>query len=244
MSGEADRVRPPMTRAAAARSAMRAAVSVPGAVLFVSMIGFGGLVRESGIDLPVGLFMTAAIWALPSQVVLAGAIAGGASLFVAAAAVTLSAVRLMPMTAAIVPSLRGEATSRRTLGALSHFVALTPWFIGLQTLPTLPRSVRPLWFAVLGLTLTVSNVVATALGYWGATALPSRLAGLLVFLTPLYFLTSMTGAARTTTDRLALGLGLVATPAAGALGLGPDLVWGGVAAGTAAFLIGRRRRTW
>lgn len=244
MSADAAPAHRVTSRREAARAALRTAISVPGAVLFVSMIGFGGLVRESGIDLPVGLFMTGAIWALPSQVVLAGSIAGGASLLAATAVVTLSAVRLMPMTAALMPTLRGEGTSRPTLAALSHFVALTPWFLALQTLPTLPRAVRPLWFAVLGLTLTVSNLAATALGYWGAAALPGQLAGMLVFLTPLYFLTSMSGAARSTTDRLALGLGLAATPLAGWLGLGPDLLWGGLIAGSVAFTVGRRRRPW
>lgn len=231
-----------MTRRAAVLAGMRAAVGVPGLVLFASMTGFGGLVRETGLDLSVGLFMTGAIWALPSQVVLAGAIGGGASLLAATAAVTLSAVRLMPMSAAIAPSLKGEGTSRRTLAALSHFVAVTPWVIGMAELPRLPRAIRPVWFAALGTTLTLSNLAATALGYWGASALPGRLAGALVFLTPLYFLLSMTGTARTTTDRLALVLGLVATPLAGFLGLGPDLLWGGIVAGSLAFFLGRRIR--
>jgi len=233
---------PAMTRRAAILSGARAAIGVPGLVLFASMTGFGGLVREAGLDLSIGLVMTGVIWALPSQVVLAGSIVGGASLFAAAAAVTLSAVRLMPMTAAIVPRLRGEGTSRRTLGALSHFVAVTPWVIGMAELPRLPRAVRPVWFAALGATLTLSNLAATALGYWSAAALPGRLAAALVFLTPAYFLVSMAGAARTTTDRLALALGLAATPLAGVLGLGPDLIWGGLVGGTVAFLVGRRGR--
>jgi predicted branched-subunit amino acid permease len=222
----------------------RAAWGVPGLVLFASMVGFGGLVRESGIDLAVGLFMTGAIWALPSQVVLAGAVAGGASLVAAALAVALSAVRLMPMTAAILPELRGSGTSRLTLAGLSHFVAVTPWIIGMTRLPSVPKPARPSWFAGGGRAQTLSNIVATAVGFWGAGALPPILAGGLVFLTPVYFLLSMAGTARTTTDRLALGMGLVATPLAGAIGVGADLMWGGLVGGTLAFVVGRMLRRW
>lgn len=224
------------------RAGAVAAFSIPGFVLFASMTGFGGLVRESGVDLWVGLAMTSIIWALPSQVVLTGAMAAGASLVAAAAAVTLSAVRLMPMTASIVPELRGDGSRKSVLYALSHFVAVTPWVVGMQVLPRLPRHVRTAWFAGLAALLTVTNTLATGLGYWGASVLPWELAAALVFLTPLYFLLSLSGAARNLTEVLAFVIGLVATPLVGALGVGGDLVWGGVLGGTLAFAIGRIAR--
>lgn len=230
------------TPARALAAGARAAFSIPGLVLFASMTGFGGLVRESGLDLSIGLMMTSVVWALPSQVVLTGAMATGTSLLAAAMAVTLSAVRLLPMTASIVPTLRGEGTSRRLLYLLSHFVAVTPWVVGMQTMPLLPPRVRAAWFGGLVAMLTVTNSVATGFGYWGASVLPWELAAGLVFLTPLYFLLSLSGAARNLTEVLAFAIGLAATPLAGAIGLGGDLVWGGVVGGTLAFAIGRMAR--
>lgn len=242
---EPDSERPQPDRRTGFLLGVRAAWGVPGLVLFASMVGYGGLVRASGIDLPVGLASTVVIWALPSQVVLAGAIAGGTSIVAAALAVSLSAVRLLPMTAALLPSLKGEGTPRWALLALVHFIAVTPWTMGHGTLPTLPRRIRPAWFAGVGLALSASNLIATAVGYWSAATLPPAFAGALVFLTPLYFLLSMSGTARTPTDRLAIAFGLVATPLVGLLGGGAALLWGGLVGGTAAFAVGRLiRRRW
>src|SRR5688500_9924202 len=86
----------------------RGVVSVAAAILLTSVAGFGALCRESGLTLGEAVFMTAALWALPSQVVLVGAIASGASLPAAAIGVALSAIRFVPMIASWVPMVRSE----------------------------------------------------------------------------------------------------------------------------------------
>jgi len=48
--------------------------SAPALILMVTFIGFGVLCRESGLTLGQAMFMTASVWALPSQVVLVGSI--------------------------------------------------------------------------------------------------------------------------------------------------------------------------
>jgi predicted branched-subunit amino acid permease len=217
----------------------RMAMGIPALVLFASIVGFGGFAREAGLSLGVTLFMTGGIWALPSQVVLTGSIVAGSSLIAAFLAVSLSAVRLLPMTAAIMPGLRGPRTSRLTLLVLSHFVAVTAWVIAMTNIQAIPRDGRAAWFAGIGMTLAAASVGASALGYWGAGELPPVLSGALVFLTPVYFLVSMTGAARSLTERLALAVGLVATPLAGLVDPSTDLLWGGVVGGSVAFAVGR-----
>jgi predicted branched-subunit amino acid permease len=237
---------PPHEAAASHRSrgswflaGLRAAVGVPGLVLFASTVGFGGFAREAGLPLGLTLLMTGGIWALPSQIVLTGSIVAGSSIVAAFVSVSLSAVRLMPMTAAIMPLLRGPRASRLGLLALSHFVAVTAWVLAMSQLPSIPRDGRAPWFAGLGLALAVGSVAATGLGYWGAGELPPVLSGALVFMTPVYFLVSMSGAARSLTERLALAIGLVLTPLVGLVDTATDLLWGGLVGGTVAFLIGR-----
>lgn len=217
----------------------RKAMGIPALVLFASIVGFGGFAREAGLSLGVTLFMTGGIWALPSQVVLTGSIVAGSSIVAAFLAVSLSAVRLLPMTAALMAGLRGRHTSRLTLLLLSHFVAVTAWVLAMARLPAIPREGRAAWFAGLGSTLAVASVGATGLGYWGAGELPPVLSGALVFMTPVYFLISMSGAARSLTERLALAIGLVLTPLVGLVDATTDLLWGGLIGGTLAFLIGR-----
>ena len=80
-----------------AATAVREALGLPGLVLFASYVGFGSLVRESGLGLPEGLVSTATGWALPGQVALVELYAVGASVVTIALAAALTNTRLMPM---------------------------------------------------------------------------------------------------------------------------------------------------
>jgi len=224
---------------------MLGVVSVPAIILMTSFFGFGVLCRESGLSLGQAVLMTASIWALPSQVVLAGSIASGASLFASAIAVTLSAIRLMPMTAAWVPVVRNPGSARWKLLALSHFVAVTAWVWALMKLPSLPRSVRLTYFAGFAMTLSFLNITITVLSYELAGAMPVLVAGSLFFLTPIYFITALTAAARHLAEKVAMPLGIVLGPLFFHMQIGLDLVWAGLIGGTIAYLTDRifRSRT-
>ena len=221
---------------------VRGTFSTPAFVLMAATFGFGGLARASGFTLGQSVLMTGWIWALPSQVVLVGAIASGAGLLAAAIAVTLSAVRLLPMTVALMPILRGPATPRLTLMLLSHFIAVTAWVEGMARLPKLPRAARVPYFAGFGATLVLLNMVTTGAGHAAAGALPPLLSAGLLMLTPAYFIITLTNAASTVAERAAMGLGLVMGPLAYFYLPGPDLLWSGLTAGTLAYLIDRGLR--
>jgi predicted branched-subunit amino acid permease len=224
---------------------MRAMLSVPAAILLLSMMGFGVLCRESGVSLGQAVFMTVAIWALPSQVVLVGAIASGATLPAAALSVALSAIRFVPMVASWVPMVRGPGTRRWQVLVLSHFLAVTSWVVSAMRLPHVPVEGRLSFFAGFAVTLTTTATLVTALSFLLAAALPPVLAGLLFFLTPLYFLFALSVPAKDVTERLALPLGLALGPLFRFLDLPLDLVWAGLVGGCLAFagqraLTGRR----
>jgi predicted branched-subunit amino acid permease len=216
--------------------------STPALILMVTFIGFGALCRESGLTLGQAVFMTAFIWALPSQVVLVGSIASGASLLVTWIAVALSAVRLTPMVAAWVPMVRRPDTPRWQLLALSHFVAITAWVWSFLKLPTLPRSARIPYFAGFAVILSICNIAVTAISFLLAGALPVQAAAALFLLTPIYFLTALSAAARIPAERYALAIGLVLGPLLHWLDIGLDLLWAGLGGGTLAWLVGRMTR--
>ncbi len=215
---------------------MRGVVSAPAAILLLSMAGFGVLCREAGLSLGQAMFATAAIWALPSQVVLVGAIASGAALPTAALSVALSALRFVPMLASWVPMVRGARTQRWHLLVLSHFVAVTSWVVSALHLPKLPGEARLPYFAGFALTLTSAGTLVTGLSFALAGALPPILAGTLFFLTPIYFLTALTASARLHAERLALGAGLLLGPLFRLSGLPLDLVWAGLVGGSLAYI--------
>lgn len=216
---------------------VRACASVPGLILVSAFVGFAGLAKEAGLTLAQSVFMTAVVWALPAHVVLVGAILSGSSLVAAAFAVSLSSVRLMPMVVALVPELRGPGTRRATLYALSHFVAVTSWVLALETLRNVPRDMRTSYYAGLGSTLVLANMVVVAAVFLLAERLPPAVSAALFLLTPIYFLTSLWGSARERAGHVAMVLGLVLGPLFHVAFPGFDLVAAGLAGGILAFLL-------
>ncbi|MEZ5841151.1 MAG: AzlC family ABC transporter permease [Hyphomicrobiales bacterium] len=217
-------------------------ISVPPFVLVSAFIGFGALARDTGLGLGHTVFMTGMVWALPSQIVLIGAVAAGTGIAATMAAVALSAVRLLPMTMSILPLMRGEKTSRALLMVLSHYIAVTAWVEAMRKLPHMPRAARVPYFAGFGTTLVLLNLGAVSAGYLMAAAVPPHIAAGLAFLTPVYFLISLSAAAQLTADRAALVFGLVLGPVFHLVEPEFDLMWTGLVAGLAAYLVHRWRR--
>lgn len=214
-------------------------VSLPVLVLVAAQVGFTTLAREAGFTLGEVVFITVAVWALPSQVLFIGLVGSGAGLATVVIAVALASVRFLPMTMAWTPVVRTASTPRWLLLVLSWFVAVTAWVFAMARLPELPRHARLPFFAGFAVTLTVSNAAAVALAYVTVGQFPAVLTAAFVFLTPIYFLYAMYGAARVPADRLAMGLGLVAGPVATIAVPGADILVAGLVAGTAAYLAGR-----
>lgn len=216
---------------------MRQVLSVPAAILMFAFIGFAGFAKESGITLLQAFFMTATIWALPAKVVLVAAIGSGASILSAFGAVTLSSVRLMPMVSALIPELRGPRTRTATLILLSHFIAVTAWVVAMGTIDRVPRRYRTAYFGGFAVTLTTINTCIVAIVYVFSTDLPEAVLGVLFFLTPIYFLTSLWATARDRVVKIAMVAGLLLGPAFYEIAPQFDLLLAGAVGGVVAFLI-------
>ena len=224
---------------------VRAAYSLPGWILATAYVGFAGLAKESGFTLAETVFMTAIVWALPANVVLIGGILSGASLPWAAFAVALSSFRMMPMVVALMPELKGGRTRKLTLYFLSHFVAVTSWVLAMERVRGVPRDMRAAWFLGLGSTLLVTNTVLVGMVYLLIGGLPAPVTAALLFLTPIYFLTSLWGSAREGAGHVAMLCGLVLGPVFHMVWPRFDLLAAGLAGGVIAFVFHRltARRT-
>lgn len=216
---------------------------VPAIILMSALAGFGGLAREHGFTLGETAYISASVFALPGQVVLVEQLGRGASLWAAALAVTLTAVRLMPMAVVLTPYLRGSRLPRWTVYFASHFVAITLWVEGLRLLPPVRPEDRLAYFLGMSIPYFLLCIGASALGYILAGELPVWLGAALLFLTPIYFVLSLVVSARGSRgDEWAVGLGVILGPVLFALMPGPDLLITGLVGGTLAYLIGRRSR--
>lgn len=218
---------------------VRASFSIPGLILSSAFIGFAGLAKAAGLTLWQTVFMVGVVWALPAKVVLIGAVLSGTSVLAAAFAVTLSSIRLMPMVVALVPEMRGPRTPRWVLYVLSHFVAVTSWVLAMDQLRHLPRDARTTYYAGLGGTLVLANMILTGLVFLLADTLPPTAMSALLLLTPMYFLTSLWGSARERAGHIAMMLGMALGPVAHLYAPGFDLLIGGLVGGVGAYLIHR-----
>lgn len=214
---------------------MRSAFSLPGLILVSSFVGFAALAKDAGVTAAQAVFMTGIVWALPSMVVLVGAIVSGAILPAAMLAVTLSAIRLMPMVMALLPEMRADKTRPWVLYALSHFVAVTSWVLAMDRLRHIPRDMRATYYAGLGGTLVLTNMIVVAGVYAVADRLPSAVSAMLLLLTPMYFLTSLWGSARERAGHVAMVLGLALGPLFHVLVPQFDLLAAGLIGGGAAY---------
>jgi len=216
--------------------------SVPGLVLTSAFIGFASLARDAGLSLVQTVFMTGMIWALPAKVVLVGAILAGSSLPATALALALSSVRRAPMVVALMPEMRTPRTRPWVLYLLSHFVAITSWVLAMESLRSVPREMRTTYYAGLGSTLVLANMIVVALVFLLASHLPPQVSAALFFLTPIYFLTSLWGSARERAGHVAMILGLASGPLFRLLMPGFELLAAGLIAGGAAYAWHRAQR--
>lgn len=229
-------------RRAALRGGSRNAIGIPMLVLCGSYLGFGALIRESGLAIWHGLFSTVTSWALPGQVALVELYAVGASLFVIATAVALTNARLLPMVMTMMPVVRDDGTPRWIYYLAAHFVAVTGWAAAMRDCPQLPQNQRLPYFVGFSGTLWLSTLLATALGFMIADAVPAYVTLGLVFLNPIYFMLVFAADVRQLGRLLALVFGAVAGPSLFPVSPDWSLLVAGLGAGTLAFLLSQLRR--
>jgi predicted branched-subunit amino acid permease len=228
--------------AAAFRAGVKTAVtSVFFVVISGTYVGVGALAHGFGFAPWWLALSTIMVWAAPAQVILISALGSGAPLFEAAIAVTLSAIRLLPMVVALLPLLRGKGVRLRDLLLPTHFTAVSMWIESLRLLPTIAQERRVPFCNGIAVGYMMTAVSAGVVGYYLAAELPPLLAGALLFLTPLSFLMSTSRNAKQMIDKLALVFGLALSPLLAYLHVQLDLMWTGVIGGSLAYALLRLR---
>jgi predicted branched-subunit amino acid permease len=210
-------------------------------VIVGSYISIGAFAHDLGFSSPWLAISTVLVWAAPAQIIIISALATGAAPVEIAIAVTLSAIRLLPMVVAHLPVLKSPTTPFRALILPAHFTAISMWIESLRLSPRLPREQRIAFANGIGVAFMSQAVVAGVAGHYLASLLPTLFVSALLFLTPLSFLASTIRNSRLLSDRIALVIGLVMTPLLTWFGVGLDLLWTGLVGGTAAYLIHRLR---
>ena len=231
---------PPQPTARAFLSgAVAAFTSVFALVVTGTYVGIGALGYQFGFSVGWVVATSLLIWAAPAQVILISVLGAGAALIEVALAVTLSSVRLLPMVVALLPIIKTERSRTRDLILPAHFTAISMWVEALRLLPRVPRENRIAYCNGIGAGFVTIAMGATAAGYYLAGGLPLPLAAMLLFLTPMSFMTSVIRNSRFLVDRLAFGLGFVIGPLMMWGKVDLALLWTGLIGGTAAYVVSR-----
>lgn len=222
------------------RDGLSVALSTPGVILLASSAGFGALANDAGLSLFNALLMMGTFFALPAQVVMMDQLARGGSILAGAAAVALTGVRLVPMVVTILPWLKDDrpAVWRRLLAL--HAIAITAWLEGHRILPSVPEGRRMQVFLGIGTGMILTTQVGTTIGFELAGSVPPVLAGVLLFLTPIYFLLSLMKAANLAMDWTAIIVGSIMGPVLYIVTPGFDLLLTGLVGGTLSYFAGKR----
>ena len=197
---------------AARLEGMRQALGIPALILGFTYLGFGSLVRESGLSVWHGLFSTTTAWAIPGQIALVELYAVGASLLVIAFVVALTNARLLPMTVVLMPLLRDPGVPRWRYYFFANYVAITGWTAALRVCPTLPSEQRMPFYEGFSVTLWSVTFCATGLGFFLAGGLPPYVTMGLVFLNPIYFMLVFAADMRSRSRVMALLFGALIGP--------------------------------
>jgi len=211
-------------------------------ILAVSFLGFGAVIRDSPLDIFQGVFLTGIVWALPGQVVMVSLLQEGAVALTIAVAVSLSAVRLLPMVVSMLPLVNHPGQPRWLLYLFSYFVATSMWVLANRNLRSIDKPERLAWLLGAAATFWTAMLGVTAAGYHLGLFLPPLLATCLVFITPTFIFMSLFSGARIRVDYLALGAGTVLGPVLYLIIPQFDFLLAGIIGGTAAYFLGRNRK--
>ena len=222
------------------REGAKQAMAGPMLVVAVSLISVGGLARDAGFSVEVAVASTLLIWAGPAQVLFFGAVAAKTSWPAIAFTISLSSVRFVPMVVSLLPMLRTKRTGLPTQMLAAHCIAVTVWAEGIRRIPLVPRDARLAFFFGFAFICFLGTSISTGIGYVLIGELPRPLAAGLLFMTPIYFIATLTRNAKRPIDLWALVLGLAIAPLTETFApRGLDLMVLGLVAGTGAWLIQR-----
>ena len=212
---------------------------LPPFILFTTFIGFGALTSETGLSWLDAVLMSVGVFALPAQVALVDQMARGASIFTAALAITATAVRLLPMTVALLPMIRDRSVPKWMEFAVAWFVAVTMWVEAMRRAPGVPRPLRAAYVLGIIICLVGFATLGGLLGFFLAARVPPVVAAALLFMTPSFFLFSMLAPARSPASIAPIALGVVLGPVFHVLAPEFDLFLTGLVGGSISFLLAR-----
>ena len=215
----------------------------PGIALGASFIAIGALLKNIGFTMQESIFSSFLIYALPGSLVLAESMIISASLLNIFLAVWLVNARLYPMTVSLMPLVIDKNQPRWKYYLSCHFVAVSSWLIMKSNYKKIDKKYRIDFWIGIGTATWLIAIFATIIGYFSANFLNKDMMIGLAIVNPIYFLCAMVGVMKSKSITSAIILGAIFGPVFYFISPEWCILFGGVIAGTIAFIIGEKNVT-
>ena len=212
----------------------------PAIALGASFVAIGALLKNLGFTIQESIFSTLLTYALPGSLVMAESLLIGASLLNIFLAVWLVNARLYPMTVSLMPLVMHKNQPRWKYYLSCHFVAVSSWLIMKNNYENINKEQRIDFWIGVGTSTWLIGIFSTALGYISADYLNKDMMIGLAIINPIYFMCAMIGVMKTKSVSVAIVLGAILGPSFYFLSPEWCILFGGISAGTIAFLIGEK----
>ena len=212
----------------------------PAIALGASFIAIGALLKNLGFTIQESIFSTFLTYALPGSLVMAESMLIGASLLNIFLAVWLVNARLYPMTVSLMPLVMHKNQPRWKYYLSCHFVAVSSWLIMKSNYQKIEKERRIDFWIGVGTSTWLIGIISTMLGFYSADYLNKDMMIGLAIVNPIYFMCAMIGVMKTKSISFAIILGAILGPSFYFLSPEWCILFGGIVAGTIAFLIGEK----
>ena len=210
----------------------------PAIPLAACFIALGALLKDAGFNLQQSAASSLFTYALPGQLVMAESLLVGASLVNIFIAVWLVNFRLYPMTVSLFPLLEHKTQPKWKYYLSCHFLAVTSWLIAKEGYKKVDRKNRIDFWIGIGVGTWTTAIVMTVLGYLSADYLNKNMLIGLAIVNPVYFFCMMIGAMKNLSISVAVIGGTILGPLIYIFSTEWALLFGGLIAGTIAFIMG------
>ena len=210
----------------------------PAFALGASFIAIGALLKDIGFNLEQSIFSTFLTYALPGSLVMAESFIVGASLINIFLAVWLVNARLYPMTVSLMPLLHHKSQPRWKYYLSCHFIAVSAWLIMKSNYKSIDKKYRIDFWMGIGTGTWLTAIVSTIIGFLVSEHLDKNMMIGLAIVNPVYFSCMMLGAMKSLQINLSIILGSILGPAFFLISPEWSILYGGVLAGTIAYIIG------
>ena len=210
----------------------------PAIALGASFIAIGALLKNIGFTIQESIFSTFLTYALPGSLIMAESMIIGASLINIFIAVWLVNARLYPMTVSLIPLLIHKSQPRWKYYLSCHFIAVSSWLIMKDKYEGVKKEFRVDFWIGIGMATWSVAIISTIIGYFASDFFNKNIIIGLAIINPIYFTCMMVGSMKTLKISLSIILGAILGPSFYFISPQWCILFGGIVAGTIAFLIG------